>query len=232
MVSSIEDNIIAVRERIAGAVARSGLDGDGVDIVAVTKTRTTEEMEAVAQGDVAALGENRVQEALSKWDPSAARSRIPWHLVGHLQRNKAKKAVEIFSCIQSVDSPKLASALDRACADAGRKLQVLLEVNIGDDPDKFGVSRDALGHLVEGILQGTTNLDLKGLMTVLPLGLEERQARMLFAAMRQLRDETRSRFGLPLPVLSMGMSDDFEWAVMEGSTMVRIGTAIFGRREY
>lgn len=230
--STIEDNIIAVRERIARAAARSGLDGDGVDIVAVTKTRTIEEMEETARCDVVALGENRVQEALSKWDPSASRSRIPWHLVGHLQRNKAKKAVEIFSCIQSVDSSKLASALDRACAAAGKKLQVLLEVNIGDDPDKFGVSRDALGHLVEDILQGSTNLDLKGLMTVLPLGLDERKTRMLFAAMRQLRDETQSRFGLPLPVLSMGMSDDFEYAVMEGSTMVRIGTALFGRRQY
>ena len=105
-------------------------------------------------------------------------------------------------------------------------------MKIGDDPDKFGVSRDALGHLMEVILQVSTNIDLKGLTTVLPLGFDERKTRMLFAAMRQLRDETQSRFGLPLPVLSMGMSDDFEYAVMEGSTMVRIGTALFGRRQY
>ncbi|MGB4210071.1 MAG: YggS family pyridoxal phosphate-dependent enzyme [Thermovirgaceae bacterium] len=230
--SSIADNITSVRERIARAAARCGLEGDRVGIVAVTKTRSTDEMEEAARCDVVALGESRVQEALSKWDPSAPRSRIPWHLVGHLQKNKAKKAVEVFDCVQSVDSLELASVLDRACTAAGRRLDVLLEVNIGEDPDKFGASRDALEGLAEGILQGCANLDLKGLMTVLPLGLDERGTRTLYASLRALRDETQSRLGLSLPILSMGMSGDFEYAVMEGSTMVRIGSAIFGDRTY
>ncbi len=230
--STIADNIASVRVRIAKAADRCGLEGDRVGIVAVTKTRSIDEMEEAARCDVIALGENRIQEALSKWDPLASRSRIPWHLVGHLQKNKAKKAIEIFSCVQSVDSPELASILDRACAAADRRMDILLEVNIGEDPDKFGVSRDALEILAEGILQGCENLDLRGLMTVLPLGLDERETRMLFASMRELRDETESRLGLSLPVLSMGMSGDFEYAVMEGSTMVRIGSAIFGERIY
>ncbi|HON33308.1 MAG TPA: YggS family pyridoxal phosphate-dependent enzyme [Synergistales bacterium] len=229
---TIADNIASVRERIASAAARCGLEGGRVGLVAVTKTRSTDEMDEAARYNVIALGENRVQEALSKWDPMASRSSIPWHLVGHLQKNKAKKAIEIFNCVQSVDSLELASVLDRACFAAGRRLDILLEVNIGEDPDKFGVSRDALEILAEGILQGCENLDLRGLMTVLPLGLDERGTRMLFASMRQLRDETESRLGLSLPVLSMGMSGDFEYAVMEGSTMVRIGSAIFGDRIY
>ena len=228
--STIADNIASVRVRIARAATRCGLEGDRVDIVAVTKTRSIDEMEEAARCDVIALGENRVQEALSKWDSLASRSRIPWHLVGHLQKNKVKKAVEIFSCVQSVDSPELASVLDKACAAVGRRLGILLEVNIGEDPGKFGVSRAALEILAEGILQECSNLDLKGLMTVLPLGLDERGTRMRFASMRELRDETESRLGLSLPVLSMGMSGDFEYAVMEGSTMVRIGSAIFGGR--
>jgi len=152
--------------------------------------------------------------------------------VAHLQRNKARKAAEIFSCIQSVDSLELASALEKACLSLGRRMNVLLEVNIGEDPDKYGVSREDLPLLAEGLFERSTTLDLKGLMTVLPLGLDERGTRSLFASMRELRDRLRSRLGIDLPVLSMGMSDDFEYAVMEGSTMVRIGSAIFGRRKY
>jgi len=231
-VRGIADNIDSLRERIARAAGKMGLDGDAVSIVAVTKTRSAEEMEEAALCGVDALGENRVQEALSKWEPPAPRSSVPWHLVGHLQRNKARKAAEIFSCIQSVDSLELASALEKACLSLGRRMNVLLEVNIGEDPDKYGVSREDLPLLAEGLFERSTTLDLKGLMTVLPLGLDERGTRSLFASMRELRDRLRSRLGIDLPVLSMGMSDDFEYAVMEGSTMVRIGSAIFGRRKY
>jgi hypothetical protein len=231
-VRGIADNIDSLRERIARAAGKMGLDGDAVSIVAVTKTRSAEEMEEAALCGVDALGENRVQEALLKWDLSAPRSSVPWHLVGHLQRNKARKAAEIFSCIQSVDSLELASALEKACLSLGRRMNVLLEVNIGEDPDKYGVSREDLPLLAEGLFERSTTLDLKGLMTVLPLGLDERGTRSLFASMRELRDRLRSRLGIDLPVLSMGMSDDFEYAVMEGSTMVRIGSAIFGRRKY
>jgi len=229
-VSGIADNINSLRERIARAAGRTGLDGNAVSIVAVTKTRPAEEMDEVVLSGVDALGENRVQEALSKWDPPAPRSSVPWHLVGHLQRNKARKAAEIFSCIQSVDSLELVSALERACLSRGRRMDVLLEVNIGEDPDKFGVSKGDLPLLAEGLLERSTTLDLKGLMTVLPLGLDERRTRSLFASMRELRDGLGSRLGIELPILSMGMSDDFEYAVMEGSTMVRIGSAIFGKR--
>ncbi|HDQ93540.1 MAG TPA: YggS family pyridoxal phosphate-dependent enzyme [Synergistetes bacterium] len=231
MVSAISRNIQIIRERIERAASGVGRSGGDVSLVAVTKTRSVEEMIEAAGCGVDALAENRVQEALSKheeWPPEIV---IPWHLVGHLQKNKARKAAGIFECIHSVDSIQLAKTLEAILHPVGGGIRILVEVNVGFDPDKNGVLPADLPFLVEDILSNCHTLELCGLMTVPPLGLDEKMTRKLFASLRKLNEETACRFAVSLPELSMGMSGDFEYAVMEGSTMVRIGSAIFGERQ-
>lgn len=230
MVTDIYGNILMIREKIAQAAHRSGRSEKVVKLVAVSKTRSVEEMEEAVRYGVDAIGENRVQEAVSKWDPSAPRSQVPWHLVGHLQKNKARKAFDIFSCVHSIDSLQLAEALQMLCNEKDRDLEILIQVNIGCDPGKFGIPVEEVPGLVEAVIRKCTMLDVSGFMTVLPLGLDEKNTRSFFAATRDLRDAMEVRFGRRFPCLSMGMSGDFVQAVMEGSTMVRIGSAIFGPR--
>ena len=176
------------------------------------------------------FGENRVQEAESKRDLYPD-SKIPWRLIGHLQNNKARKAVEIFDCIDSVDSIELAVRLNRIAGELDKKIPILIEVNTSGEESKSGIAPQNFSQLLDIVVE-QENLKLNGLMTVGPLTDDEKKIRESFANLRNLIEHARVLTGLELPILSMGMSDDFELAILEGSTMVRIGTLLFGERFY
>ncbi|MEO0073099.1 MAG: YggS family pyridoxal phosphate-dependent enzyme [candidate division WOR-3 bacterium] len=227
---SVRENLELLEERIAAACVRAERKRSEVRLIAVAKTKPAELVnEAIAAG-VRDIGENRVQEAVAKRPLVAAGCR--WHLVGNLQTNKAKKAVEVFDMIQSVDSARLALELQKRCEQAGRRMPVLIEVNTSGEPTKHGVSPEELPALVEMVI-GLPMLNLKGLMTIGPgLAVEDPEAsRQCFRMLRRLAVECRERFGVALPELSMGMTSDFEVGIEEGATMIRIGTALFGVRQ-
>jgi pyridoxal phosphate enzyme (YggS family) len=217
-----------VRERIARAAARSGRTPDAVTLVGVVKTVPPDVVRIGLEAGLTDLGENRVQEAEEKI-AAIGRSRSRWHLIGHLQRNKAGRAVDLFDRVHSVDSEALADALSRFAARAGRKLPVLVEVNVSGEATKFGVPPGDVERLAAHVL-GSPGLALDGLMTVGPRVSRGDDARPGFARLRALRDAAERALGARLPELSMGMSADFEAAVEEGSTFVRVGTAVFGSR--
>ena len=217
-----------VRGRIEAATARSGRPPGAVTLVGVTKTVREDVIRVAVDAGLADLGENRVQEAQAKI-PVVGRERVRWHFIGHLQRNKAGRAVELFDRVHSVDDAEVAEALSRHAVTAGRTLPVLVEVNVGGEASKFGVAPDGLAALLERVA-ALPGLALDGLMTVGPPVERAEEARPGFARLRELRDGAERRLGLRLPELSMGMSGDFEVAVEEGSTMVRVGGAIFGPR--
>lgn len=222
------ERLASLRARIGAAAARAGRGNEPVTLIAVTKTVPADVVaEAVAAG-VVDLGENRVQEAESKIALEGL-SGVRWHLIGHLQSNKVARAVALFHRVHSVDGATLAESLARRAVAAGRRLPVLIEVNVSREATKFGTSPEDLGALAEKVaaLEG---LELDGLMTVGPVAEVPEDARPGFTRLRELRDELARRLGRPLPHLSMGMSGDFEVAVEEGSTMVRVGTALFGPR--
>jgi len=210
---SIEENLKAVRERIAQA----GRNPEEVTIVAVTKGFGPEVCRAAFDAGLRILGENRVQEAVAKMD---AVQGPEWHLVGHLQTNKAKAAAGRFALIQSVDSRHLADALARINVEQ----KVLVEVNVAREPRKTGVDPAGAQELLDAVAE---MLDLQGLMA---MGPAEGDPRPAFDELRTIRDEAQQRLGKPLPILSIGMSGDFEVAVKAGSTMVRLGTVLFGPR--
>jgi len=218
--SAIADNVARVRERMAAAATRAGRDVGDVTLVAAAKQKDATLVEAALNNGVTDIGENYVQEAMAK--RSAVKGRPRWHLIGHLQRNKAARALEVFDVIQTVDSLALGIALDRHAAARGRRLPILVEVKLAAEATKSGVAPDALLVLVDG-LRKLPSLALEGLMTVPPVGTAE-AARPYFRRLRALRDQ------LGLRQLSMGMTDDFEVAIEEGATIVRIGRAIFGPR--
>ncbi len=224
---ALRQRLDAVRERVAAAATRSGRAPASVVLVGVTKTVAAEVVRAAVDLGLTDLGENRVQEAQAKI-PRVGRGRARWHLVGHLQRNKAGRAVELFDRIHGVDGLELAEALSRRIAP-GRRLPVLVEVNVSGEASKFGVAPADLEPLLERVA-ALPGLRLDGLMTVGAPVARAADARPGFARLRELRDRAAARLGLALPELSMGMSADFEVAVEEGSTMVRVGTAIFGPR--
>lgn len=220
-------NVGRVRERVARAAARSGRAANAVRIIAASKTKPPELITAAIRAGIEDIGENYVQEAAGKIGAVAAPAR--WHLIGHLQRNKAGRAVELFDVVQTVDSAALAEALDRRAGQRGHPLQVLVEVNVGGESSKNGAAPEQVGELVAA-LAGKPHLQVIGLMTVPPPVSAPDQARPYFAALRGLRDQlVRTVPGVV--ELSMGMTDDFEVAIEEGATMVRIGRAIFGARE-
>ncbi len=225
---TVEENVASVRERIARCADRAGRKASEIRLVGVTKTRSVEEMRAAAPL-IDAIGENRVQEALAKRALWAPGSGPEWRLIGHLQKNKARKAVEIFDSVDSVDSVALASTLDRIALELGRSLPVLIEVNTAEEASKTGIAPGAFPELLDHVLL-CPRLVLRGVMTIGPLTEDEVRVRRAFASLRELLDRARARSGQDLPVLSMGMSGDFEWGILEGSTMVRIGTALFGPR--
>lgn len=230
---SIAENIAAIRERIAQAARRAGRDPDDIALMAVSKTFPPERIrEAYAAGQ-RLFGENRVQEFAGKAGALRDLSGAEWHMIGHLQTNKAPAAVELFDAVDSVDSSRLARKLDAAAGQAGTKLPVLIEINVGGEAAKSGAAPDS-GELEE-ILRGAVeleHLEICGLMTIPPFTDDPEGARPYFRRLCMLRDEIASR-RLPrvgMDVLSMGMSHDFEVAIEEGSTCVRLGTAIFGER--
>lgn len=221
-----------VRAAIAKACAEIGRMPEEVQLLAVTKTHPAAAVEYAARYGLAAVGENRVQEAVDKRTKCTAAVR--WELIGHLQSNKARLAAQHFDRIQSVDSEKLLLHLDRAAAELGKSLPILLQINAGNDPAKFGAEIADAPRLLETAL-ARKNLRVDGLMTIAPLGATPAEtaehARRTFANLRTLRDDLAARFGTPLRELSMGMTGDLEIAVAAGSTIVRVGTALFGSRD-
>jgi len=228
--SELRDRIERVRGQIADAAARAGRDPSNVTLIAVSKTKPAEAVvEAIAEG-IDQFGENRVQEAAGKVERvRALLGRDPtWHLIGTLQRNKVRQALELFGLIQSVDSVRLAEAL--AARAEGRRVPILLEVYLGDDTARPGF-RPADLDAALGSIGTLAGLEVRGLMTIAPLGLDRDQTRLCFRRLRELRDELRtSHPGLAVDQLSMGMTEDFPLAIEEGATMIRVGRAIFGDR--
>jgi pyridoxal phosphate enzyme (YggS family) len=220
-----------IRADIAAACAACGRDPREVELLAVTKTHPAGAADFAARYGLRAVGENRVQEALEK--RPLADPRLQWELIGHLQSNKAKLAAQHFDRVQSVDSEKLLQHLDRAAADLGKTLPILLQINAGNDPAKFGADLAEAPRLLETAL-AKKNLRVDGLMTIAPLGASDAEtaahAERTFHGLRTLRDELAARFRTPLRELSMGMTGDLKIAVACGSTLVRVGTALFGTR--
>lgn len=214
-------------QRIAELCRASGRQPDEVTLLPVTKTHPAAAAEYAIRYGLTAVGENRVQEASEKH--LLVDSRLRWELIGHLQSNKARLAATHFARIQSVDGEKLLIALDRAAGELGKKLPVLLQINAGQDPAKFGVEPAEAPRLLEFALS-RPHLQVDGLMTIAPLSADPAVARRTFANLRTIRDELAPRFGTPLRVLSMGMSGDLAAAIAEGSTVVRVGTALYGSR--
>lgn len=230
---SIAENLAAVRERMCAAAQRCGRANDDIALMAVSKTHPPELIREAYEAGVRLFGENRVQEFAGKADAVSSLAGAEWHMIGHLQSNKAAKAVELFSAVDSVDSVKLAQKLDLAARTVGKKLPVLIEINIGGEEAKSGVAPDS--SELEALLTSAPQfdyLDFRGLMTVPPFTDNLEQARPYFRRLRELRDTIAARkvTGLSMERLSMGMSHDFEVAIEEGSTCVRVGTAIFGKR--
>ena len=225
--STLSERLDAVRDRMRAACDRAGRPADSVALVAVSKNHPPEAVDEAARHGQRIFGENRVQEAALKMERCSGR--LEWHLVGHLQSNKAKIAVELFSLIHSVDSTALLAALDRHAGDAGRRVRVLIEVNIAGEASKFGVRPENLAALL-GSAQPFQRVEIAGLMGMPPFYEDAADARPDFARLRELRDRMRTETGYSLDVLSMGMSHDLESAILEGSTLVRVGTDIFGAR--
>jgi hypothetical protein len=199
-----------------------------IRLVAVSKRHGPDRVREAVDAGQTLFGENRVQEAQAKI--SRCPDGLQWHMIGHLQGNKARLAVRLFDMIHSVDSLKLLETLNRLCGEAGRTLPVLLEVNVSGEGVKYGLKPDETAHVLEQATR-MTNLDVMGLMTMPPFSPDPEQARPHFRALRELRDRCREQTGFPLEELSMGMSIDFEVAIEEGATFVRIGTDLFGARE-
>lgn len=223
----VRANVARVRERVARAAERSGRSAGAVRIIAASKAKPPELITAAIQAGIEDIGENYVQEAVGKIGAVTAPAR--WHLIGHLQRNKAGRAVKLFDVIQTVDNAALGEALDRHAEQRGSRLQVLVEVNVGGEASKNGVVPEQVAALA-ATLADQPHLQVIGLMTVPPAVSVADRARAYFAALRGLRDQL-VRTVPSLVELSMGMTDDFEVAIEEGATMVRIGRAIFGSRE-
>jgi pyridoxal phosphate enzyme (YggS family) len=213
--------------RIAEQCRAAGRNSQEVTLLPVTKTHPAAAAEYAARYGLAAVGENRVQEAVDKQAQTTAAVR--WELIGHLQSNKAKLAATHFGRIQSVDSEKLLNVLDRAAGELGRKLPVLLQVNAGNDPAKFGAEPADAPRLLDLAL-AKPHLQVDGLMTIAPLSDDPAVARRTFANLRAIRDQLAARTGAPLRELSMGMSGDLDAAIAEGSTLVRVGSALYGPR--
>jgi len=226
--------LASIKDRIAAACTRKGRDASEVTFLGVTKTVPPELIKAAIESGLRVVGENRVQEAASKISELKELTsyyNVEWHLIGHLQSNKARRALELFDAVQTVDSLRLVERLDTLAGESGRRLPVFIEVNLGKEASKSGIPpREALSLCEQ--MQKFANLRLRGLMAVPPFLENPEAVRPFFRRLRELRDEAR-RVGIvgeKFNELSMGMTNDFEVAIEEGATMVRIGTALFGER--
>jgi PLP dependent protein len=229
---AIAENIARVRERIERAAERAGRSADEVTLVAVSKTFPADAIRAAYEAGVRHFGENRVQEFEAK-HAALADLDATWHMIGHVQGNKARRVAELFGRVDSVDRFSIAERLDTAAAEGagGRQLPVLIEVKMGGEETKTGVAEAEAAQLAEDAAQQCSNLQLRGLMMIPPYADDAERARPYFCKLRDLRDGLQRKIDAQLPVLSMGMSHDFEVAIEEGAMEVRIGTAIFGDRK-
>lgn len=224
---SIESNIASIRQRIEQACERVRRDPSEVSLMAVSKFHPAQSVCEAAEAGITLFGENRVQEGKLKIPQCP--SSLHWHLIGHLQSNKCRDAVHCFEMVQSVDSYALAEELNRMAEKQYKSLPVLLEVNIAGEATKFGYKPEEVLNDLER-LNALSRLEIHGLMAIPPWAADPEKTRPMFRRLADLKKQCEDQLGAPLPVLSMGMSDDFEVAIEEGSTLVRIGTAIFGAR--
>ena len=231
MADEIKTNILNIRERIAAAAIRAGRDPAGIRLMAVSKTVEPERIRQALDAGITLLGENYVQEAREKI-PAVGRPAV-WHMIGHLQTNKVKYVVNLFDWIHSVDRLELARELDKRAGQRSRRLNVLIEVNVSGEASKNGAAPGQVLELVRQI-SILPNVSVRGLMTMPPYSDDPENSRPCFIVLRQLRDEIVSAAlpGISMDELSMGMTDDFEVAIEEGATIIRVGRAIFGERRY
>ena len=227
MSETFQERLDAVNRRIASACARAGRAVDEVRLVAVSKKHGPDRVREAAECGVTIFGENRVQEAGVKIPMCPGR--LTWHLVGHLQSNKARPAARLFDMIHSIDSLKLLEAVERGCQDEGKRMPVCIEVNVSGESSKFGLPPEKVPELLSAS-DRLQNVQIAGLMTMPPLTEDAEKARTHFRRLRELRDAWCAETGLPLAELSMGMSHDFEIAIEEGATLIRVATALFGER--
>lgn len=225
--SDIQFNLEAIRERISSAVVRAGRAASEVELLAVSKTKPVEVLQEAVDAGQLAFGENRVQEILVK-HPQLP-SKLRWHLIGPLQSNKVRKVLPLVEMIHAVDSLAIAKDVNRIAGELGLHPKVLLEINVAAESSKHGFSPDQIREQLEGLYQ-LDRLYIQGVMCIPPFDLAIEKVRPYFVSLRELRDDLEKRGGAPLPQLSMGMSHDFEVAIEEGATIVRVGSAIFGGR--
>ena len=223
----LAENLTSVQHVISQAAVRSGRDPRDIELVAVSKAHPPDAVHEALEAGQFLFGESRVQEARAKIPLLPGRAR--WHFIGHLQKNKVRHALPLFELFHGIDSLELAGDVDRIAQEAGAFPRVLIEVNVAGESTKFGFTPDRLREQMEALL-GLGRLQIEGLMTLAPFAPEPEASRRFFVALRELRDRLQAEFRVPLPRLSMGMSGDFQVAIEEGATLVRVGTAIFGKR--
>ncbi|MFP6872459.1 MAG: YggS family pyridoxal phosphate-dependent enzyme [Verrucomicrobiales bacterium] len=228
MMSPIPESYESVKERITGAAESSGRDPSGIELIAVSKTWPADTIAELAECGHDLFGENRVQELEAK--VPALPARLRWHFIGHLQKNKIRKVLPVVETIHSVDSSDLAGRINRIAADLGLFPKIYLQVNTAGEAGKFGFSADEIRKEFDALLE-LERIEIIGLMAIPPLTSDPEATRREFTALRELRDELTAHSGLPLTGLSMGMSHDYEIAIEEGSTAVRVGSSIFGTRK-
>jgi len=224
---TIEERLHRIEERIAAACDRAGRDPSEVNLLPVSKTHPPDIVSEAAQLGLTVFGENRIQEARKKIPMCPGH--LKWHLIGHLQTNKAKYVPRLFEMVHSVDSMRVLDALEKSCSDSGRIMQVMIEVNMAGEGSKFGISPEALPDLLLKANE-MPHIEPVGLMTMPPFREDPEKVRPIFRETRLLRDSAADETGIPLEHLSMGMTHDFEVAIEEGSTWIRIGTGLFGKR--
>ena len=228
---SIRENIDAVNRIKGEAAVKSGRKAEDVLLCAVTKTRTAEEINEAIDAGITDIGENKVQEIMDKFDSVKP---VRWHLIGHLQTNKVKYIIDKVSMIHSVDSLHLAQEIDKRAAQHGITMDILIQVNSAQEESKFGISTDETEGMIRDILDKCPDIRIRGLMCIAPFAENPEDVRVYFAQVKKLYDEYSSieHKNLDFKYLSMGMSHDYEVAILEGSNLIRVGTAIFGERDY
>ena len=227
----IKKNLEKVNAQIEDAAQKAGRSGDEITLVAVSKTRTPEEINTAIDAGATDIGENKVQEIMDKYD---AVKPVKWHMIGHLQTNKVKYIIDKVDMIHSVDSIKLAKEIDKRAKAAGKVMDILVQINPAEEESKFGVTIDGAGDLVREILDTCENIRIRGLMSVAPIAEDPRDVKPYFDGVKAKYDELAGIDDpkLDFKYLSMGMSHDFEVAIEAGSNLVRVGSAIFGERDY
>lgn len=228
---SIRENIDAANRIKGEAAVKSGRKAEDVLLCAVTKTRTADEINEAIDAGITDIGENKVQEIMDKFDSVKP---VRWHLIGHLQTNKVKYIIDKVSMIHSVDSLHLAQEIDKRAAQHGITMDILIQVNSAQEESKFGISTDETEGMIRDILDKCPNIRIRGLMCIAPFAENPEDVRVYFAQVKKLYDEYSSieHKNLDFKYLSMGMSHDYEVAILEGSNLIRVGTAIFGERDY